>query len=337
MGSWSIVHSNHGGTVLGEEYPIELEFEIGFEQINSCSYKLSTRSSLGVKGKTEPYVTDFLIERDGREIIGGLHTGVEHRPGSSVITVAGLEWLHLYELTIYPWTPGTFAAPFTRTNTDTVTIARDLIDGSRSLGTYTLDLSGLLTNYVVEYGDIENIYNKVLALSQMNPGFDFDINPAGNTFTTYSPKKGTTPGVTLESGVNVDNAKIDNQGVKGNKLYGLGSAVGVRLAVLDQDSGSQTTYRRLDAGMDYGDVQSQAGLDALNDSELIHSAKQFRSISFDTVPGFDFFGYVDLGDTVKVRIRDDYEVIDDDYRIIQIHCEINAQGDEKITLAFEEA
>lgn len=348
MAEWTVAHYNQAGTKMGEALVTEPEFETSLNNVGWCNYSIPVghylaRKRLGSDPMTDPTANAYVLLRDGVMIVSGLITSVQHGPYEPMLEVSGMEWMHLAERRIVPWVVDSFQHPYMTDSLDTATIARDLLQAIGfnpkvgSTTNYSIQLSGRTIGYAVEYGDTDSAFSKISALAEQEPGFDFFYDYALNTFYTYAPKRGSVIGLRLEAGANIKNVKIQNSGIRASKIWTVGSGLGQKFAAYRENASATATYRELSEGVDFGEVASQTFQDSRADAEIARASAPIKAISFDVVSSrIGNFWTIKLGDTVRVVSSDEYDTIDEERRVIQIHCSVNRQGDERITLGFEE-
>lgn len=188
----------------------------------------------------------------------------------------------------------------------------------------------ILANLIREWSTIKN-------------GFDFDIivTPDGSrNIRPYTPKKGTTrPDLMLEYGKNMSNYTWNRSALPmRTQTFMTGGAVP------NSETGKmEAVYENVTASQKYGVIQNvvsegnQMDPDWLGDraeEDVRKGAKPDHKVTVTQVDVRDiqFFGEVETGDWVPVRIRDGYRVYDGMNRV----GEITWNADETLSLGFVE-
>ncbi len=338
--TWRVVHSDHSFNPFGEVSPNGLEFGIALNEVNYCNYDMSLSDPMASYSLCRPYLTDFNLYRDNLLIMGGLHTEVAPDLDERVLKVSGKEWLHYLEKRQYPFDPANPTASLvTYFNTDAFTVVENILNTVLALSnslplTYSNGTSGLLVNWRIDPGDTDFIYDKIKALGDASPGFDFEIAP-DRTFLMYSPKKSIVSNFTVEDGRNVTKLTYSDTGPDYNHLTGYGQGTASKLGVVKDDTSSRATYRRLDGSVDYGDVSSETlSRQAQGDIErgavpVVHLSATIKPSEADS-----FWSNVQVGYVITVIADTEYVQINDTFRILNLTCRVNEQGDEEIDLAM---
>lgn len=343
--SWTVIHSAVNGGNLGEHTPLNLEFGLRLSSITSITHDLPTHHVIhggSHHAKVEPYATDFLLKRDGVDMMGGLVVEADSEEGDENVHFAGLDWRHYLERRTFPFDPDNFGQSlYSAVQVDMFTIVEEILE--QVLGqANSLDLifdngtSGVLINYRIEPGDSENMYEKMNILAEGEPGFDHEVTP-DKRLIFYSPNKSVECSLILETGKNIRKARITNKGIGATRVVGLGAGSSRRAASLKKNTDLEFKYRRHDVMEDFGDVVNQAHLSNLTQGHLDLMQKSQLALSVELAPGHadDFWTEAELGCMVPVRANTGYEQIDDVFRLIAIDGIVSNEGDETLTLEFE--
>jgi hypothetical protein len=346
---WSVRHFNHAGTALGEAFPQELAFSMFLgAKVGSITYELDLEQDLAVRGKTNPYSTDFKLYR-GHEtamipIMGGMHTSISIADAeSNTLSVAGKDWMHWFELDEWPFNasniPGDRYVVVAR---DIALIVKDILDRClaepNSLSfTYTLSAIGQTTNYKIEPADTEKILSKIDALSKLSPGFDIEITH-DRVFKIHAPQRTRTlTGFALRQGDNMENLSYTDNGPKATRLRGFAQAT-TRIGYV-YNSPDQAAYRRLMGSEEFTDVADLAALTSKTNAEGARAEAPTIEFSCSYVnydDDINFWSQVQLGDKIHVAGDLRYDVIDDYFRLVGIECQPTDEGSEEIILTFDD-
>lgn len=339
----TIIHYNHDGIALGEAFPSNLEYGFFLNKPHYVTYELDNTSTLAVQTNCDPYRTDFILERVGDEIMGGIHTGVRYNEWEDHgISVSGNDWKHYLEKLFYPFDPtNPVAGLYQVAARDIALIVKDLLDTALAQSytlpiTYTLVAIGQTSNYLIEPNDTEDLLAKITTLSQLRPGFDFDIS-WDKVLTIYPSARGSAVNFDFTLGKNCKISPYENKGPAGTRLLGTaqGPSSSLGYAVL---SGAASAYRRLDVTQDFNDVQDLTQLTQLAIAEGVRAAtpeEVFTVEWLDTET--DLFAHVGLGDTVPVAGNIGYKRLDGSYRVVGIVNNPTDDGLDLFKVTFDDA
>lgn len=234
----------------------------------------------------------------------------------------------------------------TYTSTDAGTIAWGLINTTQGLSGGNLGITqGIIQatqNRDRTYFD-EKIGEKIIQLTEVINGFDFEITPSikVNTlgvFNVYSKRGSTLNTFRLEYGEGLKN-NIQSWSRKRtlSDMYnsvivegeGLGDA---RLTSTETDTALITAIGLLEGRVQEKSINVQTTLDTRAD-EFIRVRKTEQPLYDITVnDAYDDFGKYDVGDIVPVRIKYGYVDINTTMRIYGIDVKISDAGEEVIKL-----
>lgn len=346
--TWKVVHYNHAGYALGEVFPEALHFGLYLDKAGDIQYDVDITSSLCTETNTKPYYTDYQLVRGTRNIQAGIHTGVEFADVSNgPMAVSGLDWLHYFEGCFWPFDPANPVANlYMQAGRDIALIVDDLLDtilaqSNRLSFAYSLSAIGQTLDYKIDVADTTNLLDRIVTLSQINPGFDFGVSPdLTRTFTIYAPQRGISNSFVFEQGSNIQVASWGNTGPKGTHLLAIAtSASGGQLGSL-VDHSTISVVRRWDVEENFNNVQSQAQLDQYAAGMSLRDGADQIAFSAKYIPlgNEDFWGEVNIGDICRCRIpiaRGNYDTIDDNFRVVGISCDVTDEGEEEITVTFD--
>lgn len=345
MANWQVIHYDHAGNALGESVPSELEFGYKHSELAYINYNLDKSDPLAVIGKTQTYVTDFVLNRDTVAMLGGLHTQVEADDVSgSTIKVSGKEWLHYFERRFYPYDGGTLNG-YTAVGQDLFQIARDLINTTlaqpNSLTGVTFDAASLLASGItgdfrIEPADIENIYTKLVNVSEIDPGFDIDMSPA-KVISLITPKRhNISSNFILELGTNVKSINYTDRGPDGNHLYASATRGSSTITVLLDSPGPASLWRRLDYDQNFSTVQTVDQLLRVSQVDIGRASTPVFDLVITINPNYFQTVWQTLrpGYTVRLIANIDYMQIDGNYEVVTMTGRLDKTGNESLELAF---
>lgn len=185
-----------------------------------------------------------------------------------------------------------------------------------------------------------NILDEIITLSETGTGFDFAID-TNRAYNEWHTNRGTDNNIKLQYGTNVSAFEYDESTAPGElvtdiRAYGPGTSGAARTA---SDTTARTLYGRREASIQMMNeteaaVTTNAQLQAFADAALDRSAPliipQVELVSkHPSIP----FGSYWLGDTVAFQARiADYVNIDQKYRIVGIHIDLDDEDNETIKL-----
>jgi hypothetical protein len=350
---------------IGEAIPVNLQYGITLDGSDFCTYEIPMQNPMAKWQQSEPYISDFSLYRDGLPFMSGITTGIGFKPNSGLLSVSGKNWRHWLERRIYPFDMPSVAADFdptfTRTATDTITIAWDLIEDTSLNAVYSLGgsnyayvgvmitepvflgTSGLVIDYKIDYADEESIASKVDDLSKRHPGFDWFID-FDRVFRVVAPYRGRDRTyIILEEGVNVTGTDFSNDGILASRTYATGQGTSQKMMDIGEHSGTTYFFRLMEKFVDFGEISSQSQIYYLAQGEDLRSVHGIEMITTTVIPqSFDFHANVQIGDLVKVRIPTSY--FPSGYigggsgatrRIVNIAGSVDNEGNETITLTLD--
>ena len=234
----------------------------------------------------------------------------------------------------------------TYTSTDAGTIAWGLINTTQGLSGGNLGITqGTIEatqNRDRAYLD-EKIGEKIIQLTEVINGFDFEITPSikVNTlgvFNVYSKRGSTLNTFRLEYGEGLKN-NIQSWSRKRtlsdmfNSVIVEGEGLGdARLTSTETDAALITAIGLLEGRIQEKSISEQTTLDTRAD-EFIRVRKTEQPLYDITVnDAYDDFGKYDVGDIVPVRIKYGYVAINTTMRIYGIDVRVSDAGEEVIKL-----
>lgn len=342
--SWLVRHFDHLGNAFGESFPNDLSFSLYLGRIGSISYNLDLDDPLANITATNPYETDFGLYRNTTRLMGGMHTAINvDDVEGNTLGVSGQDWKHYLDKIRWLFDPThPLDYVYRVTNRDIALVVKDLIDGVLA-SLYTLPINtssitpvGQLINYRIDPADTESIYSKITSLSQIKPGFDFEISPNLQAQVS-APRMGTLQNYVLEQGSNIYKLRYTNTGPEGTVTMGLASVGGTRSGSV-VIAPTVSRFRRLEANTEFSDLVDATLLSSYTAGQADRDAAPHIEFSCTLIPetGQDLWQYIGLGNSYPVYANIGWSTIDDVFRLVGIECSPNDQGDEEITLSFDD-
>lgn len=181
-------------------------------------------------------------------------------------------------------------------------------------------------------------------LSERENGFDFRIN-ASRQFDTWYPFRGSDRTLTnvLTHGSNCRVLRIPEDASPGAIVNWVKVKGGDGASATAQATDSQVTYGRREAIISYSDqIGSVTVLQAFANSIVANRADPTAvpEVQLDTFHSSYSFGDIWLGDTVRLQATlgvGPYREIDDQFRVVAVHIDLNDEGDEYVSLELNAA
>jgi len=232
----------------------------------------------------------------------------------------------------------------TYTTTDQHDIAWDLINYSQTKTNGALGItrggeadSGVNRDVTYPFWERANIGDEILAMSELNNGFDFEIS-ADKVFHMYYPRKSTNFGIPFELGKNIGGLSImyDASDMV-NHFSAIGAGDGKNTCIATAaDTTSQANFGLREAAESFTDIKRFARLQDRATEELkvlkkIRVQPTLGARTEDPQP----YSYV-VGDNITIRAQRGYMNIDRQFRIIALSYALSNEGRESITIQFDE-
>lgn len=348
LSPWKVTHYNHAGVALGEVMPENLHFDLYLDKIGDIQYDMDLSHSLATKSSTRPYYTDYILSRGTRPIQGGIHTGINVADVGmgDVLQVSGLDWLHYFEGCMWPFDPtNPTASLYLQSGRDVALVVKDLLDTifaqtNRLSIAYALIAVGQLIDYRIDVADTTNLFERLATLSQIKPGFDFDISPdLTRTFQIYATQKGNPNNTfVFEQGNNLLLSGYGNTGPTGTHVLGVATTSSGGQQGVQLDSITQPTVRRWDVEEQFDNVSTLAQLNTYTQGAADRDGADTIAFTAQYVPreGEDFWGEVAIGDSCRCVVPiAKYDKIDQKFRVVGISCDTTDEGEELISVTFD--
>jgi hypothetical protein len=223
---------------------------------------------------------------------------------------------------------------------------------------YGLPNAGPKVHFSLPLADTESIYDKIKQLSDMGTsgegeegGFNFDVNP-DKEFKIWSPSRfpksaRTDPGSCIwkfdDIGPETEMTDVEFQNNGPEMTHILTSGSGTAASkpfyrTFGSSDDTQEIFRRWDGSASWEDVQDEKRFHSL--SQMHYSAAMYPAISLpisvkpEGIPGFwDLFK---PGLAVWVNLDFEIRRVQQGFKINAIHCSVDNEGNEDVTLDVEQ-
>jgi hypothetical protein len=197
--------------------------------------------------------------------------------------------------------------------------------------------SGVLRDRTYNDYERKNLGEAIIDMTNLDNGFDIDLD-ANKVFHMYYPQKGSTiPVVTFDLNKNIRGLSWDVDATDiANEVTSLGSGQGAsQLLGIDTDTTSQGQYQLMETTTSYIDVSIQATLDdhAQADVDLMKDAHDNPQMSVLLTSDVAFDSFT-VGDTVRVVVETGFISINKSYRIATKTVAVADTGLEAIGVFF---
>lgn len=184
----------------------------------------------------------------------------------------------------------------------------------------------------------DNIRDEIVALSEVDNGFDFEFTP-DKVFNVYYPKIGTRRNdITFTFPGNIQKLTFNRDGtLMANKVYAVGSGFGTeRYQSVVEDATSQASYRIREKMFVYNNVSDTNTLTEHGNEEL-RVRRSFLDVPEITLMGDSgpSFGSYKIGDEVQLDITERTEAfgsLNDWFRIEEIDLSIDENDVETVRI-----
>jgi len=319
-------------------------------------------AGLNVLNATIPGRTAVYIDRNGQLVWGGVLWQREYTSNDQVIKLTAREFLSYFERRRITTGSGTAYGALAYTGIDQLQIAQALISNAQGAASGNIGLlynqdpgstnvSGITLSRVYYNYEVKTVFNAISDLSKQVNGFDFEIsvyydgggNPA-KSFNTYYPRSGDTYNSTdpnafvFELGGNIAEYDYLEDGSKAiNQIYalGAGSNEGKLISIYADSTKLSAGWGLLEDQANYSDITDPTVLSGLATGQV--KAVSYPPITLKIVaPPYvnPTFGSYEVGDEVRVRIKDSFfpNGYDAIFRIIGLTVVPGEDGPERITL-----
>lgn len=221
--------------------------------------------------------------------------------------------------------------------TDAGAIAWDLIDTTQGAtnGDYGITQGTIETTTPRDRSyQNKNIMEAIIQLSEVEGGFDFEITH-GKVFNVYERKGRDLSGAQVfDWASNIEEVRLLTEDFSrpANEAIVLGAGFGSsQLRRVRSDTSSQAVILLRQQRANEVDVSETGTLDAKGDALIAKWKKPILSLVFAQMPNtLPTIGTLELGDTVKVRIKEGIYDIENGMRIFGWNVSIDDRGKESI-------
>jgi hypothetical protein len=310
-----------GGGERLEEFPAEIiQYGFRLNRPGGIEFALNLDHSKTSTANIDPGEHEIGVERNDAVVwVGPALTGDEDDTARTV-TIGG-EGLLSYLRKMHV----TSTLTFTVATHDQFTIARSLIahhqnkaGGNFGIDTTATTLSGRKRDRVYPGFELKNIFEAVVELSEVDDGFDFNINPATRTFDLYYPKRGQRREDVVFDVRNIRQFQRRRDAtVQASQVYAVGAGEG--------DDMLTATVQSSSAVAQYGLTQTVSSHKSVSVAQTLvdHATEEldtFASVAnllTLTVGVTDppIFSY-GLGDEVRIRWDSPWETVNEYQRLI---------------------
>lgn len=251
-----------------------------------------------------PYIleveTCVLVKRYGEiEWSGPVWTVAEATPDSMHVGCVG--WLQTLEKRV---TKPAWGTPLSYTATDAGVIALDLLTKSNADGgdiNYVFPGTSVTSQSRTRvYQPYSKVLDEIIALSDLESGYDLVVDPATRRLNIYSQYGGSQEEAYFEYGANADNVSRTCDASKMANRIIVYSAVGAAQA---DDTDSQSRYGVFEEAIALSDVRDTTILGAYANAELAYRSVPLRFHNFSPRSGSNvpvLFEDFNVGDTCYV-------------------------------------
>lgn len=316
----------------------QISVQFDFETVSKLAISLNTT----VDALFDVNRNELRLYRDDTLISAGSlnYLGASFQPDKATITIEALGWLELFGSRY----TGLSTAPSTwyYSGVDAGQIAWGLINASQSqtngnFGITQGTIQPSVTRDRTDY-DYTNIRDAIIALSEVQNGFDFEFTPE-KVFNVYYPKIGTRrEDVTFTFPGNIRDLGFTRDGaIMANKIHAIGSGNGSqRFQTSVEDTTAQEAYGLREQVFRYNDISRVTTLTEHGQEEL-RLRKTFLDVPTLTLSGnvSPEFGTYRIGDEVRIDITERTEAfgtLNDWYRIEELGLSVDENDAETVNV-----
>jgi hypothetical protein len=322
-----------------------------------------TLDTANILNSTIPARTALYVDRDGVLVWGGIVWHRTYNAASQRISITASEFESYFDHRVV-YNPIAEASVFT--NTDQLTIAQTLINNAQALENGNIGVavpvttSGKLINRTYYNYELKSVYAALQDLAQQSDGatggygFDFNIQvaydgsgtptktlvlgyPQGGT--RYSASSVTAPVFEFPAGNMVSYEYAEDGASTANRVWiaGAGSNEGKTLVASSNTAQLTAGWALLDAIDNRTDIADTTTLQNLAAGKLAAIAYPPVTLKIVAPPyKAPVFGSYQIGDDIRVRIRDDFFLngIDTTYRLVALNVTAGENSGELVTLTL---
>lgn len=335
---YRVVIAELNGAELEEVPHKNLSYSFALNNPGGCDFVLPKRHVKVKRSLLEPGQREIHVYRNDALVWGGYLWTVGVSSTDESIRLAGEGYLSRYkrrlvmEEKIYE-------------EEDQLDIAWQLINysqlrpnGELGITRYSPATSGTLRTLKLRPWEVNVIFDVLEDMAALNDGFDFEITP-DKKFRTYYPYQGEDNNIVFDLDKNISSIAYDLDTTNTVSSYtALGAGSGrSRCIVTVDDATALTNFGLLEEAESFEQYKRYANLEerAIEELRLRKAARiqpQIQVVTND--PPFGSFG---VGDTCRVRARDGYIEVDQDFKIGTQLVQVSDEGRESNQLFFHEA
>lgn len=333
-----LVTQPRGGGEYLEEFPAEvIRYSYRLNRPGSIEFTLPLDHAKTLRSNVEEGVHEAVVIRNEAVVWVGPILTIEEidTPSSRVLSIRGeglMGYMRRWHIT----------STLTFSNTEQLDIARSLISHhqNKAGGDFAIDTgseaSGVLRDRVYHGFELKNVYDALIQLSEVNNGFDFQIDPATRHFVPYYPRRGIRDASIVFDERNIrDYSRRRDHTSQASQVYAVGAGEGDDMLVANRQSSTAVArYGLLQAITSHKDVTNASTLNAhaQRGLDLLGSVPNLLSLRVSTNdPGL--FSYNE-GDEVRVHWSSPYAEVNEFQRLIGRDVEWES-GEESVVLYME--
>jgi hypothetical protein len=308
---------------------------MGFNKPYGMRFDLPLHHELVTYATLHPGLHEIWIYRNGTLIKAGPLWDVTPSSDSDSINCGAMDILDYLDVRTI--------ATVSYSAIDQTAIAWNLITQSQAKTGGDLGIiSGTLNTGISRSGDWRTFDNKYVLeaiqdISDMNNGFDFNIDPTNRSFNAYWPRPQRNQGLTLRWPTHIRKYSVQFMGkwVR-NSVYVTQTDPNFANAV---DTTSRTTYGLREYADSYRDAATTSDLSDYA-SKVRDQRKEVKAyptivVDPDLVNIFDT-NFLKYGDLVNIDIQDGYTQIQQQMRYITAQVSVDKQGSESYGLYLQD-
>lgn len=345
-------------TTQGHLSPIGLQFDLNLGTASTFSTGISLRDERYIKHDwVSPFRDDFkLTINDGvtyndQVLLEGMITYHEVEAETELSMVSGEDYLGYFDRRAYPQaTDNTDFFQREWASLDVSVITQDIINVVLAQDFTQLDITfnapnvGFVQTFDLPYFDVSTLHSLIDNFAKGYPGFDykftypktFNIYPLEfdmthtPVFSFIEDADGALPGV-------LTGPKFANNGPGGTHAFGGGAGVATQFYQNYAYEPSEQLYRRLDVSPNFGYLVNQAQIRRATAGSLGIALNPIYEISMTVDPDFidsknGFWNDFVPGAYVFIRKDLKAHMLDGLYKIVQMQCSVNTEGQAQVAL-----
>lgn len=376
---WTVKHLEHDDTLLATVRPENLTFTLnkGENGPHLVNYELSRAHPVVVPQFIAPYATDFELLRDDDVIVSGMHTMLGVSSEEEHVKISGKGWLHFLQRCLWPFNDTdvdafvygfglvapTLGDPYsgyayTAENQEVMDIITDMLtlvlsfDDTVPITHSLVSIGHDIEFFGIDVIDSESIYDKIVTLSQEDPGeFDFWVDN-NKEFHRIAPRKYNVANVVdneddvdikhvfdsqiLDSGLH--SVSFTNTGPDATWLLGTGATQSHDLADVRSYAPAVVQFRRLMAMASWSGVITPERVARLTRKKLLFGLNPVHEITITVVTDriANFWTRITPGCAIWLKSNLEAHNIDSAQEVVSIECSPDLQGNELATLRLNQ-